>query len=49
MVATGVPNKIIHGCKADIWAAGMTLYSIITKTQPFAKVFSPMDLAEKIN
>ena len=28
IVRTGVKNKVIHGLKTDIWAAGLTLYSI---------------------
>ena len=48
MVTIGI-EKIIKGRKADIWAAGMTIYSLATKRQPFATANGPLELMEKIS
>ena len=49
MVTIGGGKKNIRGRKADIWAAGMTLYILATNQQhPFATANGPLDLTEKI-
>jgi serine/threonine protein kinase len=35
IVRTGQVKKIIHGCKTDIWAAGVTLFIMATGHHPF--------------
>jgi serine/threonine protein kinase len=35
IVRTGVKNKVIHGLKTDVWAAGITLYQIASGKHPF--------------
>jgi len=35
IVRTGVKDKKVHGMKADMWAAGVTLYQLATGVHPF--------------
>lgn len=35
IVKTGAGNKIIHGCKTDIWAMGVTIFQMATNSYPF--------------
>ena len=49
MVTIGGGKKIVSGRKADIWAAGMTLYILATNQEhPLANANGPLDLKEKI-
>ena len=41
-------EKVIYGCQADIWAAGLTLYSIATGQDHLGDVKGHLDLRDKI-
>jgi hypothetical protein len=41
-------EKVIYGRQADIWAAGLTLYSIATGQDHLGDVKGHLDLRDKI-
>ena len=47
IVRTGIKNKVIHGKQIDVWATGITLYTLATGSDPFTAT-TVMEMQEQL-